>query len=94
MTQELIIKTLARQVHNKEKNVVTGCIVRTNDAALTLEGLTNIPVSLAWDMINNEVKRLKVLRELHKELIEEKEDRDNQRYDANHTSELASRWAE
>jgi hypothetical protein len=59
-----------------------------------LEGLTNIPVALAWDMINNEVKRLKVLRELHKELIEEKEDRDNEQHEYYFQSELASRWAE
>ena len=32
--------------------------------------------------------------QMQMELMEEQEDRDNERFDSNHTSELASRWAE
>ena len=42
-----------------------------------------------------QAERKKIINiQMQIKLMEEQEEADNQQYDANHTSELASRWAE
>ena len=84
-TNETVITSLAKQWINEERTEMS--------AGIELQNLADMPYSSAITLLTAARKRL-INIQMQMELIEEKEDRDNQRYDANHTSELASKWAE
>ena len=82
---ELVTTSLAKQVENNERTEMS--------AGIELQNLASIGYMDAVDMLKAERKKI-INIQMQMELMEEEEDRDNQRYDSNHTSELASRWAE
>ena len=84
-TNETVITSLAKQLINGERTIAS--------AGIELQNLASIGYMDALDMLKAERKKL-INIQMQMELMEEKEDRDNERFDANHTSELASRWAE
>ena len=84
-TNETVITSLAKQLINGERTIAS--------AGIELQNLASIGYMDALDMLKAERKKL-INIQMQMELIEEKEDRDNERFDSNHTSELASRWAE
>ena len=83
--RKTIIDQLATEWINEERTEMS--------AGIELQNLADMPYSSAITLLTAARKRL-INIQMQMELIEEKEDRDNQRYDANHTSELASKWAE
>jgi|TARA_B110000285_G_C15005673_1_gene553720 hypothetical protein len=84
-TNETVITSLAKQWINKERTIAS--------AGIELQNLASIGYMDALDMLKAERKKL-INIQMQMELMEEQEDRDNERFDSNHTSELASRWAE
>ena len=82
---ETVTTSLAKQVENNERTDVS--------AAIELQNLASIGYMDALDMLKAERKKL-INIQMQMELMEEQEDRDNERYDANHRLELKSRWAE
>lgn len=84
-TNETVITSLAKQWINEERTEMS--------AGIELQNLAKIPYSSAITLLTAARKRL-INIQMQMELMEEKEDRDNERFDSNHTSELASRWAE
>ena len=84
-TNETVITSLAKQWINEERTEMS--------AGIELQNLADMPYSSAITLLTAARKRL-INIQMQMELMEEKEDRDNERFDSNHTSELASRWAE
>ena len=84
-TNETVITSLAKQLINGERTIAS--------AGIELQNLASIGYMDALDMLKAERKKL-INIQMQMELMEEQEDRDNERFDSNHTSELASRWAE
>ena len=84
-TNETVITSLAKQLINGERTIAS--------AGIELQNLASIGYMDALDMLKAERKKL-INIQMQMELMEEQEDRDNERFDSNHTLELASRWAE
>jgi hypothetical protein len=84
-TNETVITSLAKQLINGERTIAS--------AGIELQNLASIGYMDALDMLKAERKKL-INIQMQMELMEEQEDRDNERFDSNYTLELASRWAE
>tara|TARA_R110000851_G_scaffold131619_2_gene265775 strand:- start:41 stop:301 length:261 start_codon:yes stop_codon:yes gene_type:complete len=84
-TNETVITSLAKQVENNERTEMS--------AGIELQNLASIGYMDAVDMLKAERKKI-INIQMQMELMEEEEDRDNERFDSNHRLELASRWAE
>ena len=84
-TNETVITSLAKQWINGERTIAS--------AGIELQNLASIGYMDALDMLKAERKKL-INIQMQMELMEEQEDRDNERFDSNYTLELASRWAE
>ena len=82
---ELVTTSLAKQVENNERTEMS--------AGIELQNLASIGYMDAVDMLKAERKKI-INIQMQMELMEEEEDRDNERFDSNHRLELASRWAE
>jgi len=82
---ETVTTSLAKQVENNERTEMS--------AGIELQNLASIGYMDALNMLKAERKKL-INIQMQMELMEEQEDRDNERYDANHRLELKSRWAE
>jgi hypothetical protein len=82
---ELVTTSLAKQVENNERTEMS--------AGIELQNLASIGYMDALDMLKAERKKI-INVQMQMELMEEEEDRDNERFDSNHRLELASRWAE
>ena len=84
-TNETVITSLAKQLINGERTIAS--------AGIELQNLASIGYMDALDMLKAERKKL-INIQMQMELMEEQEDRDNERFDSNHRLELAFRWAE